>query len=94
MEDLAWGSYGVAKTFLSQMGFSQSGAIFAAHFATAKWGWAAAKWHSSAKGVFRSCETPYEMGLWLQNFRLALRVHLQTTITSSFQLQIEHRLKL
>ena len=53
----------------------------------------AAKWHSCAKGVFRSCETPYEMGLWLQNFRLALRVRLQTAITSSFQLQIVYRLK-
>ncbi|WKA03408.1 hypothetical protein VitviT2T_021518 [Vitis vinifera] len=73
MEDLAGGSYGAAKTFRSQMGFSQPGAIFAAHFAAAKWGWAAAKWHSCAEGVFRSCETPCEMGLWLRNSRSALR---------------------
>ena len=29
---------------------------FVAHFAAAKWGWRAAKWHSCANGVFRSCE--------------------------------------
>ena len=58
MEDLAGGSYGAAKTFRSQMGFSQPGTIFAAHFAAVKWGWVAAKWHSCAKGS--------EMGLWLR----------------------------
>ena len=26
----------------------------------------AAKWHSCAKGWFRSCETTCEMGLWLR----------------------------
>ena len=93
MEDLAGGSYGAAKTFRSQMGFLQPGAIFATHFPAAKWGWAAVKWHSCAKGVFRNCETPCEMGLWLRNFRLALRVHLQKAITSSFRLQFSHRLK-
>ncbi|WJZ82808.1 hypothetical protein VitviT2T_002533 [Vitis vinifera] len=71
MEDLAGGSYGAAKTFRSQMGFSQPGAIFAAHFAAAKWGWAAVKWHSCAKGVFRSCETPCEMGLWLRKLEIS-----------------------
>ena len=70
MEDLAGGSYGAAKTFRSQMGFSQPGAIFAAHFAAAKWGWAAAKWHSCAKGVFRSCETPCEMRLSLRKLKI------------------------
>ena len=93
MEDLAGGSYGAAKSFRSQMEFSQPGAIFAAHFAAAKWGWAAAKWHSCAKGWFRSCETTCEMGVRLRNFRLALCVHLQMAITSSFQLQFTHRLK-
>nr|CAN60843.1 hypothetical protein VITISV_042885 [Vitis vinifera] len=34
-----------------------------------------------------------EMGVRLRNFRLALCVHLQTAITSSFQLQFDHRLK-
>ena len=32
--------------------------------------------------------------VWLQHFRSTLHSHLQTAITSSFQLQIEHRLKL
>ena len=93
MEDLAGGSYGAAKSFHSQMGFLQPGAIFVAHFTAVKWGWAAAKWHSCAKGWFRSCETTCEMGVRLRNFRLALCVHLQMAITSSFQLQFAHRLK-
>ena len=46
--------------FLQQMG------IFIAHFAAAKWGWRAAKWHSCARGWFRSCETTCEMGVRLQ----------------------------
>ena len=57
--------------------------IFATHFAAAKWLYSAAKWHSCAKGWFCNCEIP----------ALALRACLQTDITSSFQLQIEHRLK-
>ena len=32
--------------------------------------------------------------MWLQHSRLALHSHLQTAITSSFQLQIKHRLNL
>ena len=58
-----------------------------------KWGVRAAKWHSCAKGWFRSCETTCEMGAWLRNFRSTLRGCLQTAITSSFQLQFVHRLK-
>ena len=54
----------------------------------------AAKWHSCAKKWFRSCETPFQMVYRLRNSRSALRACLQTTITSSFQLQIMHRLKL
>ena len=68
--------------------------IFAAHFAAAKWAYNAAKWHSCAKGWFRSCETPFEMAHRLRNSRSALRVRLQMAITFSFHLQIEHRLKL
>ena len=48
MEDLAGGSYGAAKTFRSQMGFSQPGAIFAAHFAAAKWGFGCENWNFNA----------------------------------------------
>ena len=47
---------------------SQRRAIFAAHFATAKLGGCAAKWHSCAKGVFRSYETPYEIVFWLRKW--------------------------
>ena len=32
-------------------------------FRSCEWGYCATKWHSCAKGVFRSCETPYEIGL-------------------------------
>ena len=53
----------------------------------------AAKWHSCAKKWFRSCETPFQMVSRLRNSRSALRACLQTTITSSFQLQIVYRLK-
>ena len=38
----------------------------------------AAKWHSCAKGWFRSCETPFEIGARLRNKKisaLALRAH-------------------
>ncbi|WJZ84264.1 hypothetical protein VitviT2T_003875 [Vitis vinifera] len=53
----------------------------------------AAKWHSCAKKWFRSCETPFQMVSRLRNSRSALRACLQTTITSSFHLQITYRLK-
>ena len=62
--------------------------------AAAKWAYDAAKWHSCAKGWFRSCETPFEMAPRLRNSSSALRICLQTAITFSFQLQIAHRLKL
>ena len=65
MEDLAGGSYGAVKTFRNQMGFSRPGAIFAAHFIAAKWGWVAAKWHSCANGWFHSCKTTCQLGVWL-----------------------------
>ena len=68
--------------------------IFAAHFATVKWAYGAVKWHSYAKGWFRSCEIPFEMAPRLRNSRSALRVRLQMAITFSFQLQIAYRLKL
>ena len=32
-----------------------------------KWAYGAAKWHSCAKGWFRSYETPFEMAYWLRN---------------------------
>ena len=41
---------------------------FRSHFAAAKWGYEAAKWHSCAKEWFHSCETPCGMGLWLRFF--------------------------
>ena len=31
----------------------------------------AAKWHSCAKGVFRSCETPCEIGVWLRKLEIS-----------------------
>ena len=40
---------------------------FRNHFAAAKWVYRAAKWHSYAKGWFRSCETPFKMAVRLQN---------------------------
>ena len=40
---------------------------FAAHFAATKWAYDAAKWHSCAKGWFRSCETSFEMAPRLRN---------------------------
>ena len=54
----------------------------------------AAKWHSCAKKWFRSCETPFQMASRLRNSRSTLRACLQTTITSSFHLQIEYRFNL
>ncbi|WKA10540.1 hypothetical protein VitviT2T_028106 [Vitis vinifera] len=53
----------------------------------------AAKWHSCAKKWFRSYETPFQMASRLRNSRSALHARLQTTITSSFHLQIAYRLK-
>ena len=43
------------------------GNIFAAHFAAVKRGYGATKWHSCAKGWFRSYETPFEMASRLRN---------------------------
>ena len=40
---------------------------FRNNFAAAKWVYRAAKWHSYAKGWFRSCETPVGMASRLQN---------------------------
>ena len=42
---------------------------------------------------FRSCETPFQMASRLRNSHSALSACLQTTITSSFHLQITYRLK-
>ena len=44
--------------------------------------------------VVCSCETPFQMASRLRNSRSTLRACLQTTITSSFHLQIAYRLKL
>ena len=56
----AGASYGAAKSFRSGEPFSQPKGNFAGgfvgHSAAAKWGWGATKWHSCAKGVFRSYE--------------------------------------
>ena len=59
------------------------------HFAAVKWVYKAAKWHSCAKGWFRSCETPFKMAIRLRNggsqgvessqpFRGCERVYLAT----------------
>ena len=56
-------------------------------------GTGAMKWHSCAKWWFRSCETPFQMASRLRNSRSALRVRLQTAITSSFHLQSVYCLK-
>ena len=56
--------------FATNGNFRSEGAFrqyFAAHFTAAKWGYGAAKWHSCAKGWFRSCETPFEMASRLRN---------------------------
>ena len=52
--------------FRNERAFSQRRAIFAA----AKLGYCAAKWHTSAKGVFRSCETPCKMRLSLRKLKI------------------------
>ena len=57
--------------FRNERAFSQSKPLFAAHFAATKWSYCAAKWHSYAKGVFRSCETPCEMRLWLRKLEIS-----------------------
>ena len=54
-------------SFRSQGPISQPMGIFAGHFAAAKWGCGAAKWHSCAKGVFRSCEMVSHRVLGLRN---------------------------
>ena len=54
--------------FRSGGSFSQPRAVFAAHFAVAKWRGGATKWHLCAKGVFRRSFRSYEMGLRLQNW--------------------------
>ena len=56
--------------FRNERAFSQRRPLFAAHFAAAKLGYCAAKWHTSAKGVFRSCETPCEMRLSLRKLKI------------------------
>ena len=59
--------FAVAKGFRSEGNFGID-------FAAAKWAYGAVKWHSCAKGWFRSRETPFEMvprlrngGTWLRN---------------------------
>ena len=54
----------MAKRFHNEGNFDID---FAAHFAVAKRAYSAAKWHSCAKGWFRSCETPFEMAHRLRN---------------------------
>ena len=54
------------RPFHSLKVISQPKAIFAAHFAAAKWVYRASKWYACAKKWFRSWETPCEMGLWLR----------------------------
>ena len=62
------GFFAKEGAFRSEGPFSQPMAIFtalfAAHFAVAKWGLGATKWHSCAKERFRSCE----MRLGLRNW--------------------------
>ena len=70
----------------------QLGGDFATWFAAAKMEAWAAKWHSCAKGGFRSSFRSCEMGFGLRNFRSALCGCLQMAITSSFQLQFVHHL--
>nr|CAN71351.1 hypothetical protein VITISV_023814 [Vitis vinifera] len=53
----------------------------------------AAKWHSCAKSGFAAGETPFQMVSRLRNSSSALRACLQTTITSSFHIQITYCLK-
>ncbi|RVW63967.1 hypothetical protein CK203_049361 [Vitis vinifera] len=54
----------VARRFRSEGNF---GIDFAAYLATVKRAYGATKWHSCAKGWFRSYETPFEMAYWLRN---------------------------
>ena len=81
----AMGNFAAEKYFRSP---------FCSHFATWNEGNCAAKWHSCATEWFHSCETPFQMASRLRNSHSALCACLQITITSSFQLQIVHRLKL
>ena len=62
MGDFAGGTLWLRNHFVAKRHFcsrgeiSQPSAIFAAHFVAAKRGYSTAKWHSCAKGSFRSCE--------------------------------------
>ena len=54
-------------SFRNMKGISQPRSDFTSHFAAAKWECGAAKWHSCAKGVFRSCKMVSQRVLGLRN---------------------------
>ena len=86
--------YGTAKWHsCAKKWFRSSKVILQLYRSFENEGKCAANWHSCAKKWFRSCETPFQMVSRLRNSRSALHSCLQTTITSSFHLQIAHRLK-